>query len=260
MTSYTLRVTVALVFLTVCIGQVGTSHDTDPGAGLWLIHRILLAGQVSGSLSYSGCGFDKHVPPNLPPFGVLEESGPPEEILRKLLSADPLAKVTRDGSMIRMMETNVATDLLNIKIHHVTFFSPDAPASDPVHGPRMALLAILESPEVIAFGKEHNIRGLSYPGLGITMPGDCCGSGRIVQGQLDNVTVSQALDYVLQTFPGFCMPNGPASHPAWVYRLAALFAVDRFDFSALASVRPTIAPHRTVRCPRKFARPLIPST
>ena len=67
---------------------------------------ILLAAHVSGSLSYSGCGFDKRVPPDLPPFVVLEESGPPEEILKKLFFADPLVKVTREGTMIRMMETS----------------------------------------------------------------------------------------------------------------------------------------------------------
>src|ERR1700687_3939170 len=32
-----------------------------------------------------------------------------------------------------------------------------------------------------------------------------------------------------------------ASHPAWVCKPAAQVAVDRFDFSALASVRPTTA-------------------
>jgi hypothetical protein len=33
-----------------------------------------------------------------------------------------------------------------------------------------------------------------------------------------------------------------ASHPAWVCKPAAQVAVDRFDFSALASVRPTTVP------------------
>ena len=105
--------------------------------------------------------------------------------------------------MIRMMETSVPTDLLNLKIHHVSFFSRHASESHAVYGPRMALLAILESPEVVAFGKEHNISGLPSPDKGIVMPGDCCGGGRVVQGELDDVTVSQALDYVLQTFPGY---------------------------------------------------------
>src|ERR1700745_3182684 len=47
-----------------------------------------------------------------------------------------------------------------------------------------------------------------------------------------------------------------ASHPAWVYKPVAQVEVDRFDFSALASVRPAIVPCRTARCPRKFVHPL----
>ena len=49
-----------------------------------------------------------------------------------------------------------------------------------------------------------------------------------------------------------------ASHPVWVYTPAVRVAVDRFGFSALASVRPTIVLPRTVRCLRKFVRPLPP--
>jgi len=203
MTSNRLSAALAIVFLIICSDQAGKGDDRTPIPGLNLIHRILQSGNVSGSLAYSGCGFDKRVPPDLPPFGVLDESGTPEEILKKLFSADPSMQVTREGSMIRMKETNVADDLLNVRVHHISFFSADASNSDPVHGPRMALLAILESPEVIAFGREHNLKGLPYPDVGIMMPGDCCGGGRIVQGELDNVTVSQALDYVLQTIPSF---------------------------------------------------------
>ena len=203
MTSHMLRVAFAVLFLTFCVGQVGGSHDTDPVRGLQLIRSILHAADVSGSLAYSGCGFDRRVPPDLPPFGVLDESGRPQETLKKLFSADPLMQVTQEGNMIRMMETNVATDVLNLKIHHVSFFPSDVSASDPVHGPRTALLAVLETPEVVAFGKANNIRGLPLPDKAIMMPGDCCGGGRVVHGELDDITVSQALDYVLQTFPGY---------------------------------------------------------
>jgi hypothetical protein len=108
--------------------------------------------------------------------------------------------------MIRMMETNVQTDLLNVKIHHLSFLPSDFPfASEfgPVHGPRMALIAILLSPEVVSFGKEHSIGNLPSPDRGFLLPGDCCGGGLVVRGELSDITVSQALDYVLQTFPGF---------------------------------------------------------
>jgi hypothetical protein len=203
MTSNVLIAAFTAVFVIGCVAQVGRSHDAYVAGGLWHIHHVLQGAHVSGSLAYSGCGFDKRVPPDLPPFGVWVDSGTPEEILSKLFSADPLMHVTREGRMIRMMEVNVPTDLLNLKIHHVSFFSPTTSDSDPVHGPRMALLAILESPEVVAFGKEQNIRGLPSPEKSVMLPGDCCGKGRIVQGKLDDVTVSQALDYVLQTFPGY---------------------------------------------------------
>jgi len=203
MTSNRLRTALAIVFLITCSDQAGKGDDRTPVAGLNLIHRILQSANVPGSLAYSGCGFDKRVPPDLPPFGVLDESGTPEEIFKKLFSADPAMQVRREGSMIRMKEANVADDLLNVRVHHISFFSADASNSDSVHGPRMALLAILESPEVIAFGREENLKGLPYPDVGIMMPGDCCGGGRIMQGELENVTVSQALDYVLQTFPSF---------------------------------------------------------
>jgi hypothetical protein len=204
MISYRLRAVFAVVFLIICSVQAGKGDDRTPIPGLNLIHRILQSGNVSGSLGYSGCGFDKSVPPDLPPFGVLDESGTPEEILQKLFSADPLMQVTREGSMIRMTETNVADDLLNVKVHHISFFSTDASDSDPVHGTGMALLEILRTPEVMAFRKEHNIDGWASPmHERIMMPGNCCGGGRIVQGELNDVTVSQALDYVLQTIPGF---------------------------------------------------------
>ena len=47
-----------------------------------------------------------------------------------------------------------------------------------------------------------------------------------------------------------------ASRPASVYTPAARGVVDRFDFSTLASVRPTIALLHTTRCPQTTVRPL----
>jgi len=204
MISYRLTAAFVGLFLTTCTVQMGSSDDRTPIPGLSLIHRILQAGHVSGSLAYSGCGFDKRVPPDLPPFGVVNESGPPKEILEKLFSADPLMQVKQEDSMIRMMEKNVPTDVLNLKIHHLSFFPSDASESDAVHGPGMALLVILRSPEVMAFRKAHNIDGWASPlHDGLMMPGNCCGGGRVVHGELEDVTVSHALDYVLHTFPGF---------------------------------------------------------
>ncbi len=112
-------------------------------------------------------------------------------------------QVTQEDGMMRMIEKNVPTDLLKVKIHDLSFFPQDTKENDAVYGPRMAMRVILNSPEVVAFGKAQNIGNLPSPDHGFALPGDCCGPGRIVHGELHDVTVSQALDYVLQTFPGY---------------------------------------------------------
>jgi len=204
LTSYRLRAAIVGLFLTICVVQSGRGDDRSPIPGLNVIHRILQGGHVSGSLAYSGCDFDKRVPPDLPPFGVLDESGLPKEILTKLLSADPLMQVTQEeGGMIRMMETNVATDFLRLKIHHLSFYPSDPSASEPVYGPRMALLAILDAPEIVAYRKAHAIGGWAAPDMAIMMPGDCCGGARIVHGELEDVTVSQRWIMCCRHFRGF---------------------------------------------------------
>ena len=96
-----------------------------------------------------------------------------------------------------MVETDVPSDLLEVKIRHLSF-----PVEPMYHGPNMALHAILMTPEVIAFRRAHSIGPLAELTGGFALPGDCC-SGPSVSGVLDDVTVAQALDYVLQTFPGF---------------------------------------------------------
>jgi hypothetical protein len=200
MTSYRITAASVFLFLTVCVGQAGGGFEAV--VDLQLIHRILDAAQVPGSLAYSSCGFRKRVPDDLPPMRVLPDySGPPKEVLQKIFADDPRMRVTtEEGGVIRMMETDVPTDLLNFKIHHLSFFPSDAADSDAVHGPQMAVFAILQNPEVKAFKKAHNIGPIADRFI---LPGNCCGGGRVIHGELDDVTVSQALDYVLQTFPGF---------------------------------------------------------
>lgn len=199
MTCHRLTVASVFLFLTVCVGQAGAGFDAV--VNLQLVHRILDTAQVPGSLAYSSCGFRKRVPDDLPPMRVLDDySGPPEGILQKIFADDPRMRVTTEEGVIRMMETDVPTDILNFKIHHLSFFPYDAAKSDAVHGPQMAVLAIEENPEVKAFKKAHNIGPIAD---GFMLPGNCCGGGRVIHGELDDVTVSQALDYVLQTFPDF---------------------------------------------------------
>jgi hypothetical protein len=111
---------------------------------------------------------------------------------------DKHMRVTQEGDgTVRMIEDDVPTDLLDVKIRHISFVS--GPMS---HGANMALLQITMTPEVEAFKKAHKI-GPSEENAFI-FPGDAGDENTpIVSGDLENVTVSQALDYVLKTFPGF---------------------------------------------------------
>jgi hypothetical protein len=117
----------------------------------------------------------------------------------------PHMRVTQERrGMVRMVETDVPTDILDFKVHHLSFFSSADPSGNRAsHGPHMALLAILMNPEVRAFREAHNIGPDSEFSSGFSMPGDAMSNKPIVYGNLDDVTVSQALDHVLQTFPGF---------------------------------------------------------
>jgi len=197
------KIAVLLALLASCSAQ--ERGGLDPRAALPLVAEALSKAQVSGSLEYWGrCEAHKAYPdfPKLRwPTG---HDSLPLEFLQAMFDVDPYMRVTQEADgKVRMIETDVPNDLLNIKIHHLSFFPEDAEKSDSVHGPNMALLAILQAPEVLAYGKAHNIEGLPYSDTRIFLPGNCCGGGQVVHGELVNVTVSQALDYVLQTFPGF---------------------------------------------------------
>jgi hypothetical protein len=134
-----------------------------------------------------------------PAFPVLSypsnDSGSAAEVLRKLFSKDPWMRVTQEpNGLIRMVETDVPTDLLDVTISHLSF-KPAAMGG----GPNNALYLVLSAPEVKAYRKEHNIGPFSDSWIA---PGDSSSSQR-VSGDLYNVTVRKALDYILQFYPGF---------------------------------------------------------
>lgn len=163
------------------------------------IRNVLSKGHVSGSLAYWGqCGVHKPYP-DFPKLRAQSDySGSPSEVLQRMFADDKHMSVTQEGDgTVRMIEDDVPTDLLNVKIRHISFAS-----GDMSHGANMALIQILMLPEVEAFKKAHNI-GPSEENAFI-FPGDAGDPGTpTVSGDLENVTVSQTLDYVLKTFPGF---------------------------------------------------------
>ncbi len=170
------RVLTGFLLLVLCFGCRSTDKrgGTDPKVGLPTLMSVLSKAQLSGSLEY---------------WGVCD------------VNRDAQMQVTQDPTgMIRMIESDVPRDLLDFRINHVSFklVSPDG---DVVYQPRVALQAIVWAPEVQAFMKTHDIRQTvdferagAWPSLPPNAPH--------ISGGLENVTVSQALDQVVQTFPG----------------------------------------------------------
>jgi hypothetical protein len=117
-----------------------------------------------------------------------------------MFADDPKMRVIqeRDGK-IRMAETDVPQDLLKIKIHHLSFSMPYTTGAKADSG-AMAVYILLNAPEVIAFMEQNIGREVAWQGWG--MPGQIV-LDRPSVPELKDVTVEQALDHVLQTFPGF---------------------------------------------------------
>jgi len=121
------------------------------------------------------------------------------------ISQDP------DGT-IRINESGTSTELLDVKISHVSFEKNGVPLRYAAYEAGHALYyAILKAPEVLDFAKAHDIR---IPFLG--MPGVQSGSEipvglPHVSGSMDNFALSQALDHLVKTFPGIWVyENCPA--------------------------------------------------
>lgn len=201
----------ALLFL------VGSCFSQDKGGvdqrvALQEVHKILSSEQRSGSLEYWGfCDLNKGWPDFPEPRPVSGHKGSALDVLQEMFADDPKMRVIqeRDGK-IRMVETNVPQDFLEVKIHHLSFSVPYTNGAI-AHSGAMAVSVLLNAPEVRAF-MDQNI-GRTVPWEGWGMPGQIVLDGPSVP-ELNDVTVEQALDHVLQTFPGFWFyqnchdPNG----------------------------------------------------
>jgi len=120
-----------------------------------------------------------------------------------MLAKDEDLQVTQepDGT-IRIVEKAVTQDLLNVKIEHLSFdearkkYGPIFSFSPPA-----VLSFITDAPEVVAFMKDHSIvrapRFINEPTT----------SEPQVSGEVNNVALYQALDYMAKTFRGL-----------WVYK------------------------------------------
>jgi hypothetical protein len=159
----------------------------------------------SGSLEYSGdCDDKSQELPILPTVRVplKDRESSALVMLREMFADNHKMQVTQEtGGMIRMVESDVPKELLDVTIRKLSFSG--------IYDPKSAEAMIISASEVQDFMKAHGIergsdrfrfavRGLRQgpePGL------------PHISEDLDNVTVEQALDHLLKTFPGL-----------WVYQ------------------------------------------
>jgi hypothetical protein len=185
----------SLLFLVgSCLSQ--DNGGVDQTVTVPVVQKILSRAQLSGSLEYWGvCDVSTPRPefPQLQP--VSGHEGFALDVLQEMFADDTKMRVTQESDgKIRMAKTHVPQDLLEVKIHHLSFPSD-------YHSGAMALYAIVNAPEVIDFMDRSIGRKTAWEGWG--MPGQIVIHGPSVPGELNDVTVAEALDYVLQTFPGF---------------------------------------------------------
>jgi hypothetical protein len=109
---------------------------------------------------------------------------------------DKKMQVTQETEgTIRMVETDAPRDLLNVKIKHISF-DDGFRKWGTWFSARSVQRFILGAPEVVAFTNDQNI------GRTGTLIHEAAVPGPRISGELNNVTLSEALDYMLKTFPG----------------------------------------------------------
>ncbi|HWW15188.1 MAG TPA: hypothetical protein VN310_11050 [Candidatus Dormibacteraeota bacterium] len=125
------------------------------------------------------------------------------QLVREMFANNPAMQVVQDpDGKIRMNESGVPAELLQVKIRHISFEENGVPLQYAAFSANTALLhAILRSPEIVTFMKSQ---GMVLPfgegGTGGSTPHPI--SAPHIVGSMDDLTLSEALDRVLRTFPG----------------------------------------------------------
>jgi hypothetical protein len=151
-----------LFLLASCLGQ--DRGGTHPRVGGAVIGGVFSKAKASGSLEYWGvCDFKNYYPDFPKLREVQDRRGSPVELLREMFSADPEMRVSQDADgKIRMIEDDVPSDLLDVRIHHLQF-------TGKYHGSFFAVVTILKTPAVVAFRREHKIGPESDWGPGFSL-------------------------------------------------------------------------------------------
>lgn len=208
MIRHRLVVILATVLLTGC-QKPGTARVAE----VIVDSSVWRDSNASGSLIYRGDCQADGIAPRFPLRYHIKHTSSPVDALRDIFAENSKMQITQEPSgMIRISETDVPQDVLNIRIRQVDFDMKDTRADGgmlwSLYSGNRLLWPILEAPEVRTFMDAHKVHPLGWkPGIFYQVSGPPYSDVQHVKGRLENVTVSQALDRVAQTFPGM-----------WVYR------------------------------------------
>ena len=198
---------VVFILFVVCICEVvchGQAAATT--SSLKPILVVLDKTSLSGSLEFSGkCNSFNY--PGFPEFPHLHAVATNEasalQTLRALFADNQAMRVSQEpNGTIRMIENGIPSEILNIHIKHISFDN----AYSGGYSANSALEFIMATPEVKQYLLIHNLKWpFSITADSILIPtGNFIVSPSIphISGSLDNVTLKEALDYILKTFPG----------------------------------------------------------
>src|SRR5580700_2916961 len=141
--SYFVIIMAALALTTPCMGQ--DKAKVNPAMTADMIGRVLAKARASGSLVYHGQCQDRGETWDLPAVNSPKQRETnPVQILREMFADDSKMQVARDiNGNIRMVETDVPRDLLDLRIVQVPFASDSR-----IHDPRVAVSQIMVTPDV----------------------------------------------------------------------------------------------------------------
>jgi hypothetical protein len=195
---------VSITSTCLCLAQDVKSGRKDFAARSTMA-EVLGKTPFSGSLEYSGdCEDMSQELPVLPTVRVPSEDRNSSALvtLREIFAGDQKMQVTQEaGGAIRMVESGVPQELLDVTIRKLSF--------NDIYDPMSAEAMIISAPEVQVFMKAHGIERGSDRFRSAVRGFRQGPQPRLphISEDLYNVTVQQALDHLLKTFPGF-----------WVYQ------------------------------------------
>jgi hypothetical protein len=164
--------------------------DVAPSQLVSRVTSVLTSTQRSGSLAFEGaCAASERISEAFK-LSVPRSGDSPVQALRHVFENDPRLSVTEDRmGRIRVVGGNVRTDLLDLRIPSITFQSED--------NPRDATAKLLTLPAVSEYMDTHHIHLTNAMGGLAPMP-----KGAHLDTTLKNMTISEALDRIAETFPG----------------------------------------------------------